>query len=134
MDQGVAPAEIGVAARSNVLAQDAISTLRRAGIPTTSLADEGSEDVAVGSMHRMKGLEFRCVAVVGVTADQVPPASAVTPENEDRIAHAHDLQRERCLLLVAVDCTRAANNSPSPGTATPVPSSRSELPTRDLIR
>jgi superfamily I DNA/RNA helicase len=30
-------------------------------------------DVAVTTMHRMKGLEFQCVAVVGVGEHQVPP-------------------------------------------------------------
>jgi superfamily I DNA/RNA helicase len=56
-------------------------------------------------MHRMKGLEFRCVAVAGVSAKQVPAGVAVTPIEEDKQTHDHDLERERCLLFVA--CTRA---------------------------
>lgn len=56
-------------------------------------------------MHRMKGLEFRCVAVVGVGENQVPALSAVTSLQEDAVSHHLDLQRERCLLFVA--CTRA---------------------------
>lgn len=28
-------------------------------------------------------------------------SKAITPESDDPIAHAHDLQRERCLLFVA---------------------------------
>src|SRR5690606_19453163 len=53
------------------------------------------------TMHRMKGLEFRCVAVIGVSANQLPAAKAVTPLEEDATTHWNDLQRERCLLFVA---------------------------------
>jgi superfamily I DNA/RNA helicase len=70
-------------------------------------------------MHGMKGLEFQAVAVIGVTEGIVPAPAAVTPAADDPIAHAQDLQRERCLLFVA--CTRARDHlyvsysgSPSP--------------------
>jgi len=53
----------------------------------------------------MKGMEFRCVAVIGVDEHFVPPASVVTPAEKDPLAHQQDLRRERCLLFVA--CTRA---------------------------
>ena len=56
-------------------------------------------------MHRMKGLEFRCVALAGLAQHQVPASSAVTPAAEDQRSHDLDIQRERCLLFVA--CTRA---------------------------
>ncbi|GAA4561024.1 UvrD-helicase domain-containing protein [Planotetraspora kaengkrachanensis] len=106
LDAGVKPPEIGIAARSNMLADSVLTVLERAGIPGRSLAKAQDSDdaVRVGTMHRMKGLEFRCVAVVGVGEHQVPPANAITPVEEDELTHAHDLQRERCLLFVA--CTR----------------------------
>ena len=56
-------------------------------------------------MHASKGLEFARLAVVGVGADRVPLAFAVTSEAEDAQQHVLDVQRERCLLYVA--CTRA---------------------------
>lgn len=59
-------------------------------------------------MHRMKGLEFRCVAVVGVSQHYVPAPAAVTPAADDQRSHDLDIQRERCLLFVA--CTRAREN------------------------
>ncbi|WP_440065602.1 UvrD-helicase domain-containing protein [Streptosporangium sp. OZ121] len=107
LEAGVAPGEIGVAARSNMLADSAVTVLERAGIPVRSLAKAQDADDAVrtGTMHRMKGLEFRCVAVIGVSEHQVPSSSAVTPVQEDPLTHSQDLQRERCLLFVA--CTRA---------------------------
>ncbi|MFD0773446.1 UvrD-helicase domain-containing protein [Streptomonospora algeriensis] len=103
----VLPGEIGVAARSNRLAQEAADALVGAGVPARMLSGGRAEEdaVSVGTMHRMKGLEFRCLAVVGADADQIPSAKAITPESEDAVAHANDLQRERCLLFVA--CTRA---------------------------
>jgi superfamily I DNA/RNA helicase len=107
MDAGVEPSEIGVTARSNAAVDALTLELKRSDIDAYSLAESqaGSSGVAVGTMHRMKGLEFRCMAVVGVTTSQVPPASAITPAEEDRATHLQDLQRERCLLFVA--CTRA---------------------------
>ncbi|MFG1873914.1 UvrD-helicase domain-containing protein [Sphaerisporangium sp. NPDC049003] len=106
-DMGVEPEEIGIAARSNMLADSAVTVLNAAGIAAQSLAKAaGAEGVVrAGTMHRMKGLEFRCVAVIGVGEHAVPPSSAVTLPEEDSVTHAQDLQRERCLLFVA--CTRA---------------------------
>lgn len=104
LEAGIEPDEIGVATRSNWLSDAAVSTLRLAGVPVRLLTKDGS-GVAVGTMHRMKGLEFRCMAVIGVSSEQMPPAGAITPAEEDRGTHLVDLQRERCLLFVA--CTRA---------------------------
>jgi superfamily I DNA/RNA helicase len=104
---GVEPAEIGIATRSNQLASSILQTLRSESIPLHALANgqNGHDAISVGTMHRMKGLEFRCLAVVGVGTHLVPPASAITPIDEDESTHRQDLQRERCLLFVA--CTRA---------------------------
>jgi superfamily I DNA/RNA helicase len=103
---GVLPAEIGVAARSNRAVDQAVLALEEAGIAARSLARGPVADaVSVGTMHRMKGLEFRCLAVVGAGGGQLPAPRSVTPEAEDPGAHARDLLRERSLLFVA--CTRA---------------------------
>lgn len=99
----VEPGTIAVAARTEALVKEVRSSLAAAGIATCGLAEDSG--VRVGTMHSMKGLEFRCVAVVGVSADHVPLMSRVTDVAEDSVAHAHDLQRERNLLFVA--CTRA---------------------------
>ncbi|GCA99073.1 3'-5' exonuclease [Mycolicibacterium sp. NCC-Tsukiji] len=56
-------------------------------------------------MHRMKGLEFRCAVVAGVSDGAVPLPNAVRAADVDKQAHALDLLRERSLLFVA--CTRA---------------------------
>ncbi|WP_026454465.1 UvrD-helicase domain-containing protein [Saccharomonospora iraqiensis] len=107
LDAGVEAGEIGVAARSNWLANKAQSALERAGVSAAVLSGgRAAEDVvSVGTMHRMKGLEFRCLAVIWVGEKHMPPPNAVTPAEEDAHTHEQDLQRERCLLFVA--CTRA---------------------------
>lgn len=106
LSAGIEPHAIGVAARARWLADKAGAALKAAGIPVVELAARSAKDsVRVGTMHGMKGLEFQAVAVFGVSEGNVPPAAAVTPASEDRLAHTQDLQRERCLLFVA--CTRA---------------------------
>jgi superfamily I DNA/RNA helicase len=66
--------------------------------------------VRAGTMHGMKGLEFQAVAVavIGVEQGTMPALAALTPASEDSLAHAQDLQRERCVLFVA--CTRARDH------------------------
>ncbi|MGW5188928.1 UvrD-helicase domain-containing protein [Kribbella sp. NPDC004138] len=104
---GVQLNEIGIAARSNGLVDGIVNELTRSGLPAHAIdrSSPQADAVAVGTMHKMKGLEFRCVAVAGVTAQQVPPTNAITPIEDDRATHLQDVQRERCLLFVA--CTRA---------------------------
>lgn len=99
----VEPGTIAVAARTDALVRKVRAALEAEGIGTCGLAEVGG--VRVGTMHSMKGLEFRCVAVVGVSADHLPQESSVTDVSEDPVAHSHDMQRERNLLFVA--CTRA---------------------------
>ena len=108
-EQGIEPHAIGVAARSNWLVKEAAAALSAAGMRTVSLSAKSSrESVRVGTMHSMKGLEFQAVAVIGVSDGVVPAPSAVTGAAEDPVAHAQDLQRERCLLFVAL--TRARDH------------------------
>ncbi|MFF0809938.1 UvrD-helicase domain-containing protein [Streptomyces albogriseolus] len=106
--QGIRPSEIGVCARFNVLLDEAYDKLRAAGVPVARVRENPGADVdgvRLATMHAMKGLEFRCVAVLGVTAGAVPFAREVTPAAVDALQHESDLLRERCLLFVA--CTRA---------------------------
>lgn len=100
LDAGVEPHSIGVAARTTAKCREIQSALADAGIATRA-----PNGVRVRTMHKMKGMEYRCVLVAGVDAATVPAAAALTPRDEDPVAHEQDRQRERCLLFVA--CTRA---------------------------
>lgn len=107
IDGGIAPSEIGIAVRTKWSTSKIEHALKSAGLDSVDLAKAADDDhaVRVGTMHRVKGLEFRCMCVAGVGAKQVPAANAVTPIEDDKQTHQQDLERERCLLFVA--CTRA---------------------------
>ncbi|GGM47482.1 DNA helicase [Micromonospora sonchi] len=122
LKQGVAASEIAVCARFNTTLSSVQEELAAAGIPAIRVRDQPGTDVdgvRLATMHAMKGLEFRCVAVVGVTARAVPFAKEVTPADVDPMQHASDLLRERCLLFVASTRAREAlhvswSGQPSP--------------------
>ena len=106
---GIVLQAIGVAARSASLVREAREALKADGIMTVPLRGRGdAQAVRVGTMHAMKGLEFQAVAVIGVEQGLVPEPAAITPESEDAVTHAQDLQRERCVLFAA--CTRARDH------------------------
>lgn len=106
-EDGVDAGDIAVVARTIGHARTVAKELGVHGIRTAEL--RGSEPppdaVRISTMHGMKGLEFRCVAVVGVGQRTFPLQRAVTPVADDPVRHALDIQQERCLLFVA--CTRA---------------------------
>jgi superfamily I DNA/RNA helicase len=123
LDQGVEPHAIGVAARTGQLVRTVRGTLSDAHIP---VADDrrGIDGVRVATMHGLKGLEFQCLAVVGLDAGVLPAPNAVTSAAEDPFAHKQDLQRERCLLFVALTRARDVlylSHSGAPSTLLPVP-------------
>lgn len=106
-EDGVALRDIAVVGRTNRIARRIGKALQDHGIPTTELRsrDADSDNLRIGTMHGLKGLEFRCVAVAGADRDTLPLPQAVVSVQEDPVRHALDLQQERCLLFVA--CTRA---------------------------
>ncbi len=106
---GIEAHAIGVATRTNYLAQQARDALIAADIQACKVgAKKGPDHVRAGTMHGMKGLEFQAVAVIGVEDGTVPLSAAVTAADIDELAHQQDLLRERCVLFVA--CTRARDH------------------------
>ena len=104
-EDGVAWADMAVVARTNKLVDTVTSALAGHGVPTTALTSGDSDAVRVGTMHGMKGLEFRCVAIAALGSSRFPSPAAVTPAADDPVRHMLDVQQERCLLFVAA--TRA---------------------------
>ncbi|NEC64770.1 UvrD-helicase domain-containing protein [Streptomyces sp. SID9727] len=106
--QGMRAEEIGVCARFHLLLDKVYDRLAARGIPVVRVKEApgaGAAGVRLATMHAMKGLEFRGVGVLGVSDGALPFAREVTAAATDRLQHATDLLRERCLLFVA--CTRA---------------------------
>jgi superfamily I DNA/RNA helicase len=105
---GMSPSDICIVARTRALVRAYDAALGDAGIATETIETDGeSHDrskVRLGTMHRVKGLEFRAVVIAGVHRGAVPQR---LPKDKfaDDVARASFLQGERHLLYVAA--TRA---------------------------
>src|SRR5262249_27437021 len=103
---GQRPAEhICLAARTNKLLRDDYQPmLRDLGIESTLLDQrEDGNGVRLGTMHRVKGLEFPVMMLAAVNAKYMP--LPVPGAEDDPAAKADHEERERSLLFVAA--TRA---------------------------
>jgi len=114
----MAPEEIAVVARTGKLVTSYLHALTTANIQASKLDAERTTlpGVQVGTMHRVKGLEFRGVFLVGCSADVLP--QPYTGEDEEA-AHADHEERERHLLYVAMTRARevlwiSSADAPSP--------------------
>jgi superfamily I DNA/RNA helicase len=105
--EGVEPHEMAVFVRSRSEIERAKAPVEAAGLRTVELDDASmgvTGSVAVGTMHRAKGLEFRAV-VVAACDDEVVPLQARIEEVPDEADLEDVYDTERHLLYVA--CTRA---------------------------
>ncbi|SHI76776.1 UvrD/REP helicase N-terminal domain-containing protein [Nocardiopsis flavescens] len=106
LEAGVDPAEIAVAGRNHWVVRGIAKELAARGVPTAPLEETAVPGaVRVGTLHRLKGQEFRCVALVGVSDHLLPPKAAIESADGDQVALEHAFQQERTLLFTA--CTRA---------------------------
>lgn len=103
--EGMQAAEIAVlsrtARRAKGLAARAATPL---GLKWQEISGMAADAVFAGTLHGVKGLEFRAVAIVGCEDGHLPLQAALDAEIEDE-ARAQAEERERHLLYVA--CTRA---------------------------
>jgi superfamily I DNA/RNA helicase len=96
--------EIGIAVRTGQERRALSQWLGQEGVAVIDPANtalKAGAGVDLATMHGMKGLEYRCLAVVGMTEANMPHKSALTDESEDPLQHAYDVARERSLLFVA---------------------------------
>lgn len=107
LTSGLRAHEIGVIVRSNGQLDRARKVANLTETPFAVLddgADVNDDSLAIGTMHHVKGLEFRAVAVMACDNDVIP-----LQERMESIGEGGDLQEvydsERQLLYVA--CTRA---------------------------
>ena len=108
-ETGVRLSDICVVARTNSLLETYRAGLERSGLPCVRLsrsnADErGTKGVRLASMHRVKGLEFHFVFVVGANRDFLPLRQMIS-SSEDVTEKKAGEQTERALFHVAL--TRA---------------------------
>jgi superfamily I DNA/RNA helicase len=104
IERGHEPRDIAVFARaSSVLDERAAAAVEAAGLSWAMLRDEEVLDagrVALGTMHRAKGLEFEVVVVMGCERGLVPLAKALR-EVVDPADREGVIAQERSLLYVA---------------------------------
>lgn len=140
LSDGIEVRDICVVARTSQLRSQVMDALAGANIDhlqleqTTSPQDE-RDGVRVATMHRVKGLEFRAMAVVGLDDGTVPQAWLLP--DDDPVERSQALQRERSLIYVA--CSRARDHlalswtgAPSPFIRQDEPMVRQRLPSRSL--
>lgn len=104
---GVGPEDIAIAGRTADALEGAESALRKADVPVLTLDDSlpAGEGVRLATMHRLKGVEYRCVALIDMDDQSMPLRWALTDVHEDEMQHNADARRERCTAYVAA--TRA---------------------------
>ena len=108
--EGYTPHEMGVLVRSRGQLDRAVAAVEAAGYSAVDLAQHAggvSGNVAVGTMHLAKGLEFRAV-VVAACDDEVLPSQARIERVGDQAELEEVYTTERHLLYVA--CTRARDH------------------------
>ncbi|WP_017540944.1 UvrD-helicase domain-containing protein [Nocardiopsis halophila] len=96
--------------------------LVREGVTAASIGPEGprlEDAVHVGTLHRFKGLEYKRVAIAGVSEGRVPPRRMAQMGDEDPQRRQREMQRTRSLLFVAATRARDAltitwHGAPSP--------------------
>ncbi|MCS6885916.1 MAG: ATP-dependent helicase [Acidobacteriota bacterium] len=108
LSSGFTASSIAVFARKNELVKKAEKELSKAGIKCCVLSsdmdkEQAEEEVALGTMHRAKGLEFRVVFVIELSDQYLPPPAVLKMQDEQ--AREEKLELERQLLYVSM--TRA---------------------------
>ncbi|MFJ3108371.1 UvrD-helicase domain-containing protein [Pseudomonas putida] len=110
--EGIVLEDMCLVARTNGLLNGYERALQGAGIETRRLSRQQADDrskpgVRLATMHRIKGLEFRCVFMVGINDDVVPLARAGQSSEDPVEQRLLDLN-ERALFHVAA--TRAVKH------------------------
>jgi superfamily I DNA/RNA helicase len=107
VQDGLAPAEIGIFVRSKSELARARAAVKSAGQTQLELSERLEDPkgrVAIGTMHLAKGLEYKAIAVMACDDDILP-----LQERIETVADASELdevyETERHLFYVA--CTRA---------------------------
>lgn len=109
IDEGVKPTEICVAARTGYLVTDSyVPALEASGVPTTVVQTDSTDKlpkaVRIANMHRVKGLEFPRVILVGIHNGSMPYEDVAYSTRDPKAKALYD-EGERKLLYVAA--TRA---------------------------
>lgn len=104
---GISYNEIAIVARTNNYLEMMMKSLKNAGIAVLSLEEINSIDrnsIYVGTMHSIKGFEFKVVLLIGVNDEMLPYKKYLNSLKNEKEIEAF-IQQEKSLLYVAI--TRA---------------------------
>ncbi len=108
ISNGYAPSDIAIFARTNdLVSKRARHVVGNLGLKPHLLEDDeppAEKRIAIGTMHRAKGLEFKAVVVMGCDERYLPNQYALSQQPDD-VERATFIEQERNLFYVA--CTRA---------------------------
>ena len=107
LQSGRTPDDIAVFAPQAHLLDMIETRLKRAGIPFHRLSREDfpqQPGISLGTMHRAKGLEFKCVFVIDTSDDHVPYAAVLNRKTDAQLREDF-IEQEKQLLYVSL--TRA---------------------------
>jgi superfamily I DNA/RNA helicase len=108
LNGGYEPADIAILARThNILKERIEPALSASGAKWRALSDDealSTNEIAIGTMHRAKGLEFKVVVIAGCDESILPKASVLATFS-DQVDRQTFIAQEKCLFYVA--CTRA---------------------------
>ena len=107
-EEGMEYTEMCVVARTKNILKDYDKALQDAGFKVYEIKRDKTDDremqgIRLATMHRVKGLEFTCVFIVGMNKGNMPLKSAIATTDPESLQDA--ITSERSLLYVAL--TRA---------------------------
>lgn len=109
-DAGATPGSIAVCTPNKQHMRKIITRLKRDGTEAAEITGEGppaAAEVHVGTMHRLKGLEYQYVVVAGIGAANFP-GDRVDNLDKDSVDYRQAELRARSLLFVATTRARDA--------------------------
>lgn len=102
LDAGLNPGDIAVLVDVQRKGRDVERALKNAGVPVADLADyagEHANGVLLGTFKRAKGLEFKEVFVVGLSAAEWPSRWFVPPDLDDEQREERTALQRRTLFV-----------------------------------
>jgi mRNA-degrading endonuclease RelE of RelBE toxin-antitoxin system len=115
------PEEIVICARAAWILRDfkkLFHEIEQPYVVLEKIRDESNDGIRLATIHRIKGLEFRCVLIVSVNAGIIP--CKFEGRDDDRLAQIQHQSRERALLYVATTRARDRVIISTSGKASPL--------------
>lgn len=108
VSSGISLNEVAIISRTNGYLENMTAILKDAGISTLSLEEINSLDrnsIYIGTMHSIKGFEFKVVILIGINDDMLPYKKHINKLQNEKEIEAF-IRQEKSLLYVAISRAR----------------------------